>query len=258
MKLWFKPFLGECLGTFILVFVGCGSIACSVLFDTFSNLIEIALVWTFGVTLGIYCSKKLSAAHLNPAVTLAMIVAKRLIKNHGLGYLTGQFTGAFIAAATLYLIMPITDFEFSKGIVRGCEESVLTASIFGEFFPNPGYADTIGPISQWIAFSVEMVGTTLLVFVIFKIDNFKKLSPVAPLLIGITVGILICFLAPISQAGFNPARDLAPRIFAYLAGWGNAAFPSPNLSFLVVYVMGPLIGGIFGYGLYKGSEKELA
>lgn len=80
----------------------------------------------------------------------------------------------------------------------------------------------------------------------------------APAFIGLTVGILICVISPISQAGFNPARDLAPRIFAYFMGWKEIAIPGVNGGFFSVYVISPIIGAICGGFLYKriNYEKE--
>jgi len=73
-----KEFKGENLGTFLLVLFGCGSVAVSVLFNAHQGLMQIALVWGIGVTLAIYLTRHLSCAHLNPAVTLAMVVSKRM------------------------------------------------------------------------------------------------------------------------------------------------------------------------------------
>ena len=65
----------------------------------------------------------------------------------------------------------------------------------------------------------------------------------APLFIGMTVAAIICVVAPLTQAGLNPARDLGPRLFAWLAGWGDAAFPDDRYGFIVIYVLAPLLVG---------------
>jgi glycerol uptake facilitator protein len=65
----------------------------------------------------------------------------------------------------------------------------------------------------------------------------------APLFIGLTIAAIICIIAPLTQCGINPARDLSPRIFSYLAGWKNAAFQDKHYGFLTVYVLGPFVGG---------------
>lgn len=70
-----REFLGELIGTFLLVLLGCGSVAVSVLFNAHQGLFQIAIVWGIGVTLAIYVTRSLSCAHLNPAVTLAMLTS---------------------------------------------------------------------------------------------------------------------------------------------------------------------------------------
>ena len=105
------------------------------------------------------------------------------------------------------------------------------------------------PISSGTAFLAEAVGTGVLAFVIFALTNPKNETTngkgngglLIPPLIGTTVGALIAVLAPLTQAGFNPARDFGPRIVAYLAGWKTVA-----LQGWWVYVLGPIVGAIFG------------
>lgn len=69
-------FIGELTGTFILVFFGCGSVAVTIIFSSLVGLFQIAIVWGFGVALAIYATRHLSCAHINPAVSLAMVLAK--------------------------------------------------------------------------------------------------------------------------------------------------------------------------------------
>ncbi len=73
-----RDFVGEFIGTFILVFFGCGSVAVTVLFSAHVGLFQVAIVWGIGVALAIYATRHLSCAHLNPAVSIAMVVAKRM------------------------------------------------------------------------------------------------------------------------------------------------------------------------------------
>jgi glycerol uptake facilitator protein len=75
----------------------------------------------------------------------------------------------------------------------------------------------------------------------------------APVFIGLAVAVLICILAPLTQACFNPARDFGPRLFASLAGWGEIALPGPRGwgPVLAVYAASPVLGAIFGAGLYQ-------
>ena len=138
-------------------------------------------------------------------------------------------------------------YESEHGIVRGAAASVKTATMFGEFYPNP----TAGPaarVSMLSAAGAEALGTFLLVIMIFALTEGCNLGRpedhLSPLFIGLTVSSIICPIAPLTQAGINPARDLGPRVFAWLAGWGGAAFPDHQGGFLIVYVLAPIFGGV--------------
>jgi glycerol uptake facilitator protein len=164
-------------------------------------------------------------------------------------YLLGQFAGAFLAAVVFYLLFSssLAHYEIANGIVRGTPESVKTAMMFGEFYPNPG-AGPSASVSTWTAFLAEGMGTFVLVFLIFALTEGCNLgrpdNALAPLCIGFTVTIIISVIAPLTQAGLNPARDLSPRIFSMLAGWGKAALLQNPSGFLTVYVLGPVCGGV--------------
>lgn len=99
----------------------------------------------------------------------------------------------------------------------------------------------------------EGLGTFLLVLMIFALTEGCNVGGpgdrLAPIFIGLTVTAIICLLAPLSQAGLNPARDLGPRLVAWLAGWGAAAFPDRVGGFFHVYVLAPIVGGVLA-GLF--------
>jgi glycerol uptake facilitator protein len=144
-------------------------------------------------------------------------------------------------------------FEATKGIVRGTPGSELSAMVFGEYFPNPAMFGTDEAaralVSPWQAACVEGFGTAVLVLVIFALTAPKNRdvpsANLVPFFIGFTVAVLISLFAPITQAGWNPARDLGPRILAYWLGWGTIAIPGPAGGFWA-YIVGPLIGGPLG------------
>lgn len=255
-------FLGELIGTLILVFFGCGSVVVTILFSSHSGLFQIAAIWGVGVALAIYATRHISCAHLNPAVSIAMAVSDRMAVRKLPSYLLGQFTGAFLAAAILYLLFAsaITEYEHINGILRGSPDSLRTAMMFGEFYPNPGLGPGV-PVSTLNAFLAEMVGTFALVFLIFSLTDGCNVGrpddSLSPLFIGLTVSVIISVIAPLTQAGLNPARDLSPRIFAYLAGWKKAAFPDAHWGFLTVYVLGPITGGILAALLFEKIVKPI-
>jgi len=252
---------GEFIGTFLLVFFGCGSVASAVLTGAPVGIGQVALVWGIGIALAIYLTAGLSGAHLNPAVTGALVVAGRFPLSRVPLYLAGQFAGAITAAAVLHAIFtgPLLAFEAAQGIVRGLPGSEASGMIFGEYFPNPGGRPlaeaTTFAITPGAAFLVEAVGTLVLALVILGVtDERNTVRPreLAPWAIGFTVAALISLLAPLTQAGFNPARDLGPRLWSALAGWGSVPFTANGWGWLTVYVLGPVAGGIGAAVLYRG------
>ena len=260
-------FAGELVGTFLMVFFGCGSVAVSVLFSAHSGLFQVAMIWGLAVTIAIYATRHLSCAHLNPAVSVAMVLGRRMPLAKLPSYLAGQFSGAFVAAAVLYLLFAdsIAQYETVHQIVRGGTESFRTGMMFGEYYTHPGAAAVV---TQTTAFIAEAIGTGILVFLVFSLTEGCNLGrpgdALAPLFIGLTVTIIISVIAPLTQAGLNPARDLSPRVFAFLAGWRQAALPDQSFGFITVYVLGPVCGGaiaacIFTYviePLMKGKKAD--
>ena len=241
-----NEFIGETLGTFLLVLFGCGSVSTSILFNAHQGLFQVAIAWGIGVTLAIYLTRHISCAHLNPAVTLAMVMSKRMKSSKLPIYMFGQFLGAFIAGLALYLFFApsISNYENVNGIIRGTTESIETAKMFGEYYANSGSSAIV---SLPIAMAAEAFGTFILVILIFALTEGCNVgrphNAIAPLFIGLTVTSIICLIAPLTQAGINPARDFGPRMVAWIFGWGQAAFPDQSGGFFLVYILSPLIGG---------------
>jgi len=239
-----RNFTGELIGTFILVFMGCGSVGIAIVYENLS-LYEIAFVWCLAVTFGIYASRSMSDAHLNPAVSVAMLAAKKLELRLFLPYLAGQFIGAFAAAGVLFLLFNpgLTAVEELNAVSRETVDAVITAKMFGEYYSFGGSSGN--GISTLNACFAEAGGTFFLVFMIFRLTTKKRTHKyLTPFFIGLVVATVICVIAPLTQAGINPARDLGPRVFSYLAGWKGVAFSAANLGWLLVYVIAPIIGAI--------------
>ena len=248
---------GEVLGTYLLVLFGTGSVASAVLSGGQVGLWQVAAVWGFGVTLAIYVSAGLSGAHLNPAVSMSMALlrpadfpARRLLP-----YVGAQLAGAVLAGGTVAALFGplLRRFEAAREIVRGAPGSELSAMVFGEYFPHPAMFGTDAAaralVSPWQAALVEAFGTAVLVLVIFALTSPRNAdrpgANLAPFFIGFTVAVLISLFAPLTQAGWNPARDFGPRLVAFTLGWGRIAIPGPEGGFWV-YIVGPLIGGPLG------------
>ena len=246
---------GELIGTFLLVFFGCGSVASAVTTGALIGVFQVAIVWGLGIATAIYLTGSLSGAHLNPAVTISMAVFGGFPKKRVLPYIAVQLLGGFLAAAVLYLIFaqPIAHYEAHNAIIRGTPGSEASARVFGVFFPNPGDGGLTRQSHTFMghapAFAAEVIGTAILLLVIFAVTDPKnKAVPqsLIPLSIGLTVTILICLLGPLTMASFNPARDFAPRVFSSLAGWGTIPFTANGIGWLTVYIIAPILGGLLG------------
>jgi glycerol uptake facilitator protein len=253
-------FVGESLGTFILVFFGCGSVAASVLTGAQVGVFQVAIVWGIGISAAIYLTASLSGAHLNPAVTMAFAAWGGFPWRKVPRYILAQFAGAFAASFVLYAMYHgvLAAYESSHHIVRGSAGSEATAMIFGEFFPNPCgqalTATTRALVSLPTAAYIETLGSGILMLVIFgSVDENNASRPriLTAATIGLTVTILISLMGPLTMAAFNPARDLAPRIFSSLAGWGRVPFNTNGYGWLIVYVLAPVLGALLGGGIYK-------
>ena len=258
---WY-PYVAEVIGTFMLVLFGTGSVAAAVMTGAQVGLWQVAVVWGFGITLAIYATGAISGAHLNPAVSLAFALwrpddfpSRKLP-----GYWGSQLLGAVLGGLViLALFGPFIDrFEEENGLVRGEAGSQASAMAFGEYFPNPAIFGTderaFELVSPLMAMATEAFGTGVLVFVIFAlVDRWNCGRPgasLAPFFIGFTVAALISLFAPITQAGWNPARDFGPRIVAFFAGWDSIAIPGPRNGFWA-YIVGPLLGGVVGGAIYE-------
>lgn len=256
-----REFTGEMIGTLLVVLFGCGSVATSVLFGAHSGLMQVALAWGIGVTIAIYATRHLSCAHLNPAVSLAMVLCRRMAARKLAGYCAAQLAGALTAGLALYLLFApsIAAYEASHGIIRGTPASVRTAMMFGEFYPSPGSGAVV---SLPLAMGAEALGTFLLVLMIFALTEQCNVGrpdhSFAPVFIGLSVSSIICLIAPLTQAGLNPARDLGPRLIAWIMGWRDAALPDRMGGFFWVYVFAPLEGAAIAAQFFLRVLEPLA
>jgi glycerol uptake facilitator protein len=253
-------FFGEVLGTFLLVFFGCGSVCAAVTMGAFAGVFQVAMVWGLGIATAIYLTGGLSGAHLNPAVTISLATFRRFPARKIIPYICAQMIGAFLASAVVFVIFSgaIGSYEKVHGIVRGEPGSEATAMVFGEYFPNPGGRalsiqdrEVMPPLRAFLA---EVVGTGVLLLVILGVtdeNNGAFPKSLTALTIGLTVTILISILGPLTMACFNPARDLAPRIFSSLVGWKTVPFSVNGMGWLTVYCLGPIIGGLTGGCVYR-------
>lgn len=252
---------GEYMGTFVLVFFGVGVVNAAVVTGAQVGLWQVAVVWAIGVSLGIYTSAALSGAHINPAITVVAVVYDRFPPLRALAYVAAQVAGAMSASLVLYGMFSeaILEFERRHGLLRGGPGSERSAMVFGEYFPNPAVFGTAEDawriVGHNAAFLAEMIGTAMLAFIVAAVTHPRNIArpPVAAqaLLIGLGVAAIISVVAPLTQAGLNPARDFGPRVVSWFMGWGDIAFPGPRGGWLTVYIVAPILGALIGGGLYR-------
>ncbi|KAH6562375.1 hypothetical protein BASA50_006541 [Batrachochytrium salamandrivorans] len=276
-----RTFAAELVGTFLLVAVGTGAVASAVLTGALKGLWQVAVVWGCGIAMSIYMVGHISGAHLNPAVSFVMAVF-----GHHTGfkwtslivYVVAQVLGSFIAGTVQLAIWEpfILLFEIRQGIIRGEQPGCMRSGmIFGEYFPNPDMFIQTSPnpgggvtafgydlVSVSRAMTVEAFGTGVIVVMLFTLtDRHNKgahPAMVAPA-IGATVAALTAMFAPVTQAGWNPARDFGPRLAAALGGWGMCAFGRDGTFW--IYSVGPcigaLVGGMIYFGLLCRADEEV-
>lgn len=258
-------FTGEFFGTFLLVFFGCGSVCAAVTTGAQVGVFQVAIVWGLAIATAIYLTGALSGAHLNPAVTVSLAVWSDFPNRRVMPYILTQMLGAFAGAAALYFIFgdALRAYEQANSMVRGAAGSEATAMVFGEFFPNPGGQPLTeamrARMSPVAAFGAEIIGTAVLLLVILCVTderNESRPQALTAATIGLTVTLLISLLGPLTMACFNPARDLAPRVFSSLAGWGAVPFQVNGMGWLTVYIVAPMLGGLLGGGTYRALFKN--
>ncbi len=252
---------GEYFGTFVLVFFGVGSVNAAVATGAQAGLWQVAVVWAVGVSLGIYTAASLSGAHINPAITVVAAVYDKFPLRRVVPYWVAQVAGAATASIVLYGMFAeaIIEFERQHGLLRGGPGSELSAMMFGEYFPNPAIfgsaEDAWRIITPTSAFIAEMVGTAMLAFLVATVthdrNTSKPPSAIGAVIIGLGVAAIISVVAPLTQAGLNPARDFGPRLVSYFLGWGEIAIPGPREGFFTVYIVAPIIGALIGGGVYR-------
>ena len=199
--------IAECIGTFALVFAGCGAIVVDSVSEGAVTHVGVALTFGLVIMVMIYAVGDVSGAHFNPAVTLAFWVARRFpLKEVGL-YILSQLVGAVIGAGLLRLLF---NGEPDLGVTNPAE---------GTFW--------------WQSAVLEVVLTFILMFVILHVaTGAKEKGVMAGVAIGGTVGLEAMFAGPICGASMNPARSIAPAIFSH------------DFTHLWFYIAAPIVGAM--------------
>lgn len=225
-----KKLLAELIGTFSLVLFGCGAAVISGISVTGpSGIGLLGISFAFGLTVVVmaYAIGGISGCHINPAITISMLVAGKIKAGEAVQYIIGQLIGAVLAAGVLYLIQ-----KGSPGFIMG--EWALGSNGWGE-----GY---LGGYNMTSAFITEAVLTFLFLFVIFGTTSKWGNGTMAGLAIGLTLVLIHLVAIPVTGTSVNPARSIGPAVFAQ----GKA------LTQLWLFIAAPIVGGIAAALVWKG------
>jgi glycerol uptake facilitator protein len=242
--------VAEFLGTFVLILFGIGVVAMVVLFPSknagetiHGGFTNITLGWGLAVTMGIYVAGKISGAHLNPAVTLALAVFRGFPWRKVVPYSIAQTAGAFAAAALVYRNYLPAFRQVDPGLLN-------TAGIFTTFPAFPGMPQA--------GFLDQFIGTGLLILLIFAITDEFNAPPganLAPLMIGLVVVAIGMSFGGMHGYAINPARDFGPRLFTVLAGFQNNGLTDGTRVWWIP-IVAPLLGAIAGAALYDFAIRR--
>ncbi|MFH1297499.1 MAG: aquaporin Z [Bacteroidota bacterium] len=229
-----KKYVAEFIGTFSLVFFGCGSAVIAGITGSGPSgigLLGISIAFGFALVAMAYAIGGISGCHINPAVTIGFLTAGKIEAKEAIGYIIAQFLGAIFGSGVLYLIM-IGQPDFKMG------EWALGSNGWGE-----GY---LGEYNTLSALLIEVVMTFLFIFVILGTTSKFGNGVMAGLAIGVTLMLIHLVAIPVTGTSVNPARSLGPAIFA-----GGKA-----LAQLWLFFVAPIAGAILAALAWKfGFEK---
>ena len=230
-----SPYVAEFFGTMILILLGDGVVAGVILKGTKSEnagWLTIVIGWGIAVTLAIYAVGRFSGAHLNPAITVALWAAGDFEAGLVVGYILAQFTGAFAGAVLVWLhYLPhwkITDSPSTKLAVFSCAPAIRST------LPN---------------LISEIIGTFVLVIAVLFIGANEFAQGLNTIVVGVLIISIGLSLGGPTGFAINPARDFGPRVAHFvlpIPGKGTS-----DWSYSWIPIVGPLIGGLLGAGLFK-------
>jgi aquaporin Z len=223
-----KRYLAEFIGTFVLVFGGCGS---AVLAGGKIGYSGIALAFGLSLLAMVYAIGPISGCHVNPAVTLGLFVSRKMDRRFAVGYVVAQILGGIVAAAILLII--------AKGMPGGYDPTAsgFAANGYGEHSP--------AGFSLGAAAVTEIVLTAFLVFTVIGATDLAAPVGFAGMPIGLVLTLIHLVGIPVTNTSVNPARSIGPALF--VGGWA--------VSQLWLFIIAPLVGAVVAAAAYKMIGK---
>jgi len=221
-------YVAELVGTFVLVFASCGS---AVLAGEEIGFLGVSLAFGLSLLAMVYAIGPISGCHINPAVTVGILITKKMDAKYAPGYIVAQIVGAILAAAILLLIV--------KGTPSGYDPSVAG-------FAANGYGDhSPGKYNLLSALVTEIVLTFFLVYTVLGATDIKAPVGFAGIAIGLVLTLIHLVGIPVTNTSVNPARSIGPAVF--VGGWA--------LSQLWLFIIAPLIGAVIAALVYNLTHK---
>src|SRR5688572_31958325 len=221
-------YVAEFVGTFVLVFASCGS---AVLAGDKIGFLGVSLAFGLSLLAMVYAIGPISGCHINPAVTVGILLSKKMEPRYAAGYIAAQVAGAIVAAALLLLI--------AKGAPGGYDPSVAGFAANGYGAHSPGQYNLLS------ALLVEIVLTFFLVFTVLGATDVKAPVGFAGIAIGLVLTLIHLVGIPVTNTSVNPARSIGPAIF--VGGWA--------ISQLWLFIVAPLIGSAIAAAVYIATHK---
>jgi len=231
----FKKYLAEFIGTMVLVAIACGVAAVVGCADAAG---KVATSLTFGLVIVAmaYSIGNISGCHINPAVSIAMLINKKISLKDFFGYIISQILGAFVGALIVAL--------FSGGFenIAGCVNGTAGIELIG-------YGETA---ALFVALGVEIILTFVFVIAILGVTSKSENNAVTGLVIGGALTLVHLIGTSLTGTSVNPARSIGPAIVNAFGG------DLTGLSQIWIFIVGPLVGGILAALVYKflASKKD--
>ena len=216
-----KKYIAEFIGTFTLVFFGTGIAVVSG-----GNLVATSLAFGLAIVASAYVIGNISGCHVNPAVSLAVLISGKMSIKDFCGYVVGQVAGAFAGSGLLYFVIKNTDITMALGTNGYGELSATNITLLG-------------------AFIVEVVLTLIFVYTILGVTSDESKSGQAGLVIGLTLVFVHLLGIGLTGTSVNPARSLAPAVIM-----GGTA-----LKQVWLFIVAPFVGSSIAALLYKVLNK---
>ena len=228
-----KKYFCEAIGTAVLVLFGCGTAVIT------GNTVAIALAFGLSIVAMAYVIGNVSGCHVNPAVSLAMLINKKITVTEFLFYVLAQVIGAFAGAGILYFILSQSAAVAQAG---GIETIGLGTNGFGD-------SSSLG-ISMWAAIAVEVILTFVFIYTIIGVTSDEKKSSVAGIVIGLTLAFVHILGIALTGTSVNPARSLAPATIMAIKGKTEA------IKQVWVFIVAPFVGSALAAFAYKFLNKD--